>query len=151
QIAQGMEHLAEQRVVHRDLAARHVLVLGFDKDDLRRTSVKVAGFGRAIDLADGTDATVAGRGLPVRYMPPESMKKGRCSEKSDVWAFGVTCWEILTLGKTPYSNMTDDTVIRYVCGGGRLPREDIEGGCPDEVWALIESCWSTSEEDRPTF
>ena len=151
QIAQGMEHLAEQRVVHRDLAARHVLVMGFDKEDVRRTSVKVAGFGLAVELVDGTDATVAGRGLPVRYMPPESMQRGRCSEKSDVWAYGVTSWEILTLGKTPYYNMMDESVIRYVCGGGRLPREDIVGGCPDGLWAVRESCWATREGDRPTF
>ncbi|EKX50985.1 hypothetical protein GUITHDRAFT_66566, partial [Guillardia theta CCMP2712] len=151
QVTRGHQMSMMQQIAQGMLAARHVLVMGFDKEDVGRTSVKVAGFGRAIDLADDTDATVAGRGLPVRYMPPESMKKGRCSEKSDVWAFGVTCWEIMTLGKTPYYNMTDETVIRYVCGRGRLPREDILGRCPDEVWALIESCWSIWEEDRPTF
>ncbi|EKX41069.1 hypothetical protein GUITHDRAFT_75028, partial [Guillardia theta CCMP2712] len=151
QIAQGMEHLAEQRVVHRDLAARHVLVMGFDKEDVRRTSVKVAGYGRAAELVDGSDGRVAGRALPVRYMPPECMQRGRCSEKSDVWAYGVTCWEILTSGMTPYYPMTDPTVIGYVCGGGRLPREHLLGGCPDGLWAVLESCWATREEDRPTF
>ncbi|EKX52056.1 hypothetical protein GUITHDRAFT_57389, partial [Guillardia theta CCMP2712] len=87
-----------------------------------------------------------------RYMSPEVIQGGSYSEKSDVWAFGVTCWEVLTCCKTPYlSILQDDKVSEYVCGGGRLKREDIVAGCPQESWELIESCWSELPNHRPTF
>jgi len=42
QIAQAMEHLAAEQVTHCDLAARNALLFGFDKNDVRLTSVKVS-------------------------------------------------------------------------------------------------------------
>jgi len=38
-------------------------------------------------------------------MPPESLSAMEFSEKSDVWAFGVSIWEMLSLGKIPYSGL----------------------------------------------
>ena len=37
--------------------------------------------------------------LPVRWMAPESLKYTEFSSATDVWAYGVTIWEIYTLGK----------------------------------------------------
>ena len=76
----------------------------------------------------------------------------RYSEKSDVWAFGVTAWEILTEGAIPYFNMSqDDRVISYVCGGGRLTREELAIACSDTLWDIISSCWADAAADRPPF
>jgi serine/threonine protein kinase len=38
-------------------------------------------------------------------MSPEAIGKNVYSEKSDVWAFGVTVWEILSKGKQPHANV----------------------------------------------
>ena len=64
---------------------------------------------------------VQGNELPTRYLAPEAIERRRFSEKTDVWAFGVTMWEILTSGKIPYFQIArDDDVISRVLGGGRL-------------------------------
>ena len=152
QIGQAMEHLAAEGITHRDLAARNVLVFGFDKQDVRMTSVKVTDYGLAVGLYGRSHVTLGSAELPVRWMPPESLQKGRFGEKSDVWACGVTLWEILTRGNIPYFHIVaDDRVLAHVCGGARLPREQITSECPDRLWAVMSSCWSVSPKDRPTF
>ena len=40
--------------------------------------------------------------MPVRWVPPESIRHRIFTHKTDVWSFGVTVWEILTFGAKPY-------------------------------------------------
>ena len=138
QICSGMEALEAEGILHRDLAARNVLVFGFDADDVSATSVKLTDFGLAVSAYGRTHQTVAGNELPIRYLPPESLMRRRFSTKSDVWAFGITAFEIYSDGDQPYFEITsDDDVVAHVTGGGRLGRPD---ACPAEVWEVIASC-----------
>ena len=73
--------------------------------------------------------------------------KERFSEKSDVWAFGVLAWELLSDGTKPYFAITcDDEVVAHVTGGGRLERPESE--CSDALWELIVSCWLRLPKNR---
>jgi len=92
QIAQGMEHLSAEGIIHRDLAARNVLVMSFDEADALKTSVKITDYGLAAGSYNRSHVTIAPVQLPIRYMSPEALKKGRFSQYSDVWACGVTFW-----------------------------------------------------------
>eukprot|EP00961_Rhodomonas_salina_P062742 842350-Rhodomonas_salina.1 len=152
QISQGMEHLIAEGMFHRDLAARNVLLFTFRANDVRSTAVKVADFGLSVSSYNQSRVYSQDKELPTRYLPPEALKKGRYSEKSDIWAFGVTCWELLTRGNRPFYEMpSDGEVIRFVCGGGRLAREEVVSDCPDAVWEVISSCWEAEAAQRPTF
>ena len=85
-------------------------------------------------------------------MSEEAIQKGRFGEASDVWAFGVLGWEVLTLGDIPYFEITDEQkVVAFVTGGGRLAREQVSCECPDALWSLLQRCWSKKAKDRPTF
>ena len=149
QICAGMEALAAEKMVHRDLAARNVLVFHFDASNPFQTRVKVSDFGLAVDLYGRTYKTVPGGELPFRWLPPEALEKRRFSEKSDVWAMGVTMWELLSDGNVPYSAINDDEVLhRRVCAGERLARP---GGCPDELWRIVNLCWAADPRHRPDF
>jgi serine/threonine protein kinase len=148
QICAGMSALAESGVVHRDLAIRNVLLFAYDPDNVSATSVKLCDFGMSVSSYGNTHRTIAAGELPIRYLPPESLMKRRFSEKSDVWAFGVTAWELLTDGTIPYFELADADVTAHVCGGGRLARPP---GCPDGLWKMIQGCWAKSPQDRPTF
>jgi serine/threonine protein kinase len=151
QIAQAMEHLASEGIIHRDLAARNVLVFAFDENDVLTMSVKLSDYGMAVGCYTRTHVSLASGERPIRYMPPEALRRDRFSEKSDVWAFGVLCWEILTFGNIPYFEIDEIRIVTHVCNGGRLLRSQITGECPAALWALVDSCWDTLPRDRPTF
>lgn len=63
-------------------------------------------------------------------MAPESLVDGLFSCQSDVWAFGVLCWEVLTHGQQPYPARSNLEVLNYVREGGRLNKPLI---CPDDL------------------
>ena len=93
--------------------------------------------------------TIPGQNLPFRWMAPEALMRRKFSEASDVWAFGVTAWEILTGGNMPFALISnDDTVAEKVCSGERLPRPT---DCSEELWRLVVSCWKENAKDRPRF
>ena len=149
QICGGMIALSGAGMVHRDLATRNVLVFAFDANDPAATIVKITDFGLAVDRMYQTHATVQGDELPFRWMPPEALRRRRFSEKSDVWAFGVTAWELLTGGDVPYALIgSNEAVGERVIGGERLPRPD---GCPDALWALLQRTWAATPAERPAF
>src|SRR4051812_739022 len=76
QTAAGMTHLEEQKLVHRDLALRNLLVTVRDEE---KYVIKVADFG----LSRIT------RTIPVKWCAIESLEYRKFSSKSDVWSFGV--------------------------------------------------------------
>ncbi|XP_066980698.1 proto-oncogene tyrosine-protein kinase ROS isoform X4 [Macrobrachium rosenbergii] len=145
-VAKGCVYLEELHYVHRDLAARNCLVTTTDPE-LR--VVKIGDFGLARDIYKNDYYRKEGEGLlPVRWMSPESLVDGVFTSHSDVWAFGVLLWEILTLGQQPYPARTNLEVLHYVRSGGRLTRPP---NCPEELHKLMDRCWSYSPENRPTF
>ena len=58
-------------------------------------------------------------------MAPESVFDRMYTHKSDVWSFGIMCWEMLELGQKPYTNMTLTSVPSAVALGHRLARPQL--------------------------
>ena len=97
QIANGMEYLVSLRCIHRDLATRNCLVG-------QNHVVKIADFGLSRTLYSSHYYKLTGCALvPIRWMATECFY-GKFSEKTDVWSFGITLWEIFMLARQqPFS------------------------------------------------
>ncbi|XP_063411968.1 BDNF/NT-3 growth factors receptor-like isoform X2 [Mytilus trossulus] len=139
QIANGMTYLTSKHFVHRDLATRNCLVgEGF--------VVKISDFGMARDVYTCDYYRIGGsRMLPVRWMSPESMKYGRFTTESDIWAFGVVLWEIFSYGRQPYYGHSNEEVVRFLDEGIMLQRPD---ECPSTIYHIMLGCWKKNPKER---
>ena len=78
-------------VVHRDLACRNIL-MGNGKN------LKITDFGLSRKVEDIYVKTTKEK-LPLKWMALESIETREYTTKSDVWSYGITLWEIGTMGK----------------------------------------------------
>lgn len=124
-----MAHLAQHSIIHRDLACRNVRVFGMHQTDQRQVAVKISDFGLVVHCVATLSIHDGLRG-PVRWMAPEVIARSWNSSQSDVFAFGVTLWEMWEHGAAPWSVFSDMDVAMMVQSGERLERPD---SCPDEV------------------
>ncbi|XP_064194980.1 tyrosine-protein kinase RYK-like isoform X1 [Anguilla rostrata] len=142
QISCGMSYLARREVIHKDLAARNCVI-----DDSMQ--VKITDNALARDLFP-MDYHCLGdnENRPVRWMALESLLNNDFSSASDVWAFGVTLWELMTLGQTPYVDIDPFEMSAYLKDGYRIAQPI---NCPDELFAVMACCWALDPEERPKF
>ena len=80
------------------------------------------------------------------------------------WAFGVTCWEVFSLGRTPYPMIPNSEIFSYISSGKRLDRPAL---CPKEMqvtykkvarlsdifhrFDVMSECWEHRPDERPSF
>jgi serine/threonine protein kinase len=140
-IAQGGTYLATRLFVHRDLACRNIVV--------SKLQCKIADFGLSCPLgADETYYKASGGRIPVRWCAPECISFKRYSFASDVWAFGIVCYEIWAGGSIPFGLTPNRDVAIQVISGKKLARSI---GCPLAVYRLMMQCWANRPTDRPAF
>jgi len=147
-VACGMSYLSSRRIVHRDVAARNVLI------DVKN-HCKVSDFGMSAALGGGDDdyasnyVKMVGE-LPIRWSAIEVLTSDKYSKASDVWAFGVLVYEVMSGGRRPYEEFaTLLEVAERVKAGYTM---ECPVGCREEVHVLaMQPCWNPDPTRRPGF
>ena len=141
QIADGMDYLGSQHFIHRNLAARNILIGDGN-------IAKIADFGMA--LLTNKDEYSRQRPryrCPFKWAAPETLE-GRFTIKSDVWSFGILLYELVTFGRIPYPGMKNNEVLAAIQREYRMP---IPKDCPEPLYKVMLDCWNKEPERRPTF
>ncbi|XP_012688356.2 protein tyrosine kinase 2aa isoform X20 [Clupea harengus] len=141
QLSTALAYLESKRFVHRDIAARNVLVSSAD-------CVKLGDFGLSRYMEDSSYYKASKGKLPIKWMAPESINFRRFTSASDVWMFGVCMWEILMFGIKPFQGVKNNDVIGRIENGERLA---MPPNCPPTLYSLMTKCWAYDPSKRPRF
>nr|XP_045609166.1 focal adhesion kinase 1-like isoform X4 [Procambarus clarkii]XP_045609176.1 focal adhesion kinase 1-like isoform X4 [Procambarus clarkii] len=141
QLSTALSYLESKKFVHRDIAARNVLVYSHD-------CVKLADFGLSRWVEEQSYYKASKGKLPIKWMAPESINFRRFTSASDVWMFGVCMWEILMLGVKPFQGIKNNDVIKRIDNGERLA---LPQNCPPRLYSLMSLCWTYEPSKRPSF
>ena len=152
-IAAGMAAAHQAGVIHRDLKPANVMIAGDE-------GVKILDFGIARSIAPASDepleaaptvtagATVEGRilGTPG-YMAPEQIHGRAVDARTDVFAFGVVLYEMIT-GARPFPGETAIERLVAVDRDTPSPPSRRRPGVPAALDRVILRCLEKRPEDR---
>jgi len=144
--AMGILHLHYEQVIHRDIAARNVLVEG--TGDTIRGMISDFGMSRVrVRVIESAETTQSSLG-PVGWMAPESIRYKMYSEKSDVWMFGVLLWEVIAQ-ETPWNGyQLIDVAVGVAKEGWHL---EPPKGCDPVLAKIMDASWKQDPAERPDF
>lgn len=146
-VADALAAAHEHGIVHRDVRPGNVYIEN-------RTGRAVLGdFGIAALLdsgsGPGTRLTRAGARIgELRYLSPEQIQDGRAVEQSDIYAFGVLAYELLT-GAGPYVAATEPQLLDAHMRQRPKPLSDLRPDLDAGVVALLEGCLAKDPNRRP--
>jgi len=95
----------------------------------------------------------------IAFMAPElllpdkfDLKKGVPSTEADIYALGMTVYQVLT-GKWPFFPRREAEVVHAVVSGERPPKPENaeEIGITEVLWDLLRACWREDRTTRPAI
>ncbi|TFK79567.1 hypothetical protein K466DRAFT_570161 [Polyporus arcularius HHB13444] len=146
EIAKGMAYLHSKDVLHGDLKAANVLVSDrhhcvisdFGQSEMKSEAYRISG----MPLPHGT----------LRWQAPELMSgMSGLTQEIDVYAFAITCIELLTKGALPWPMADDDAVRHFVLRENMRPEPPLQRVWSQQLVEILHSCWHRDPKFRPSF
>ena len=127
QAGSGLSAAHNAGILHRDIKSANIIVDGFGE----RVYACVTDFGLArAAMSETTALTIAGVAGTPGYMAPELFYGGAPAKASDVYAFGVVAYQVLT-GHSPQLSMNPapDDSVEALTRGFPPPWRQLLKGC----------------------
>jgi len=141
QMANGLAYVHAQKYLHLDFKPENILV----RND---GQVVIIDFDLAIRSKRWTKKIKQMPGTPS-YIAPETLTKHIVDERSDIYSFGVTCYEMLTYHKPFEGDKLDQVRLAQV--DPRIPPTRLKQynpQVPAALEALVLKCLAKKPEDR---
>ena len=133
----------KQGIVHRDIKPENILVS-------KEGRIKIADFGLAKGPLLGTTITAESSVIlgSVSYLSPEQVQRGVADSRSDVYAVGITAFELFT-GNKPFDG-AEPIQIAYMHVNERVPRvTSVIADFPADLDDLIYKATAADPDERP--
>ena len=139
-MAKGLAYLHNHDpvIIHRDLKSQNIML------DEKMTT-KIGDFGLSKFREIGKTMSICGSPL---WVAPEVLRGEKYGCACDVYSFGIIVWEALAWSE-PYPDMGSTDVMNGVACGTLRPQAPPE--TPPDLATILESCWATKPETRPSF
>ncbi len=141
QAAEALDHAHRRGIVHRDIKPANLRI------DLARRRVCVLDFGIAFDLSRERSATGLSAGSPA-YMAPELLAGQAPSVASDVFALGVTLFELLA-GVRPWEAPSLGALLRAIAQEAPQPLTLLRRGLPRAWSDAVHDALHADPAQRP--
>lgn len=140
QLAEALVYMHTQRFLHRDLCPRNVIVTN-------EGVVKLIDFGLTIPYRPEF-CRPGNRTGTADYLAPELIKRQTTDHRVDVFALGVTAYEVFT-GGLPWERAasSEETLRRHMNTSARDPRQ-VKAGLPEGVYRMLEKAVERDREAR---
>ncbi|KAA3659087.1 MAG: tetratricopeptide repeat protein [Calditrichaeota bacterium] len=142
QIASGLQAAHEKGIVHRDIKSGNIMIT-------KTGQVKIMDFGLAKAIDDKYSAFDDSTVGTASYMSPEQAQGDEVDQRSDLWAFGVVLYEMLS-GEMPFRGDYEQALIYSIINEEPEPLSDIDADIPPQLQSVIDKCLKKSREERYT-
>jgi len=155
-IASGLAYIHGHGAVHSDVKTNNILVspekraLLTDFGASRIESLHIGYTNRAVNETIRWKAVELFKLIEEGDVPPDY------TFETNVWAFGMTVYEILAR-KIPYYHVKDNIQVMWHIAKGRLPKKPDfsespnDAGIEEFMWSLCVDCWKTDPKSRPSM
>jgi serine/threonine protein kinase len=138
-IVLGMRFMHSHNFIHQDLKPSNILI-----DEDGRSLIGDFGTSRSRD-PDYTPMYATGT---THYAAPELYKEDQWNEKVDIFSFGLIVYELVVGHPVFPKSLTPFEILRQ---HREYYRPEIPSNVLPVMKGLIERCWSSNADDRPSF
>ncbi len=141
QIAEGLQAAHQKGIVHRDIKLSNILLT----DD---GQVKIMDFGLAKLRGENMELTRAGTTMgTAAYMSPEQNRGGEVDHRTDIWAFGVVLYAMIT-GELPFKGEYPQAMAYSIMSEEPIPCHEIRSDVPPMLESVVMGCLQKDVDQR---
>ncbi|KAH8797398.1 kinase-like domain-containing protein [Flagelloscypha sp. PMI_526] len=146
--ARAIQYIHSMNLYHGDIKGANILIDEHTEARLADLGISSVVVSASETLGWGTSTAGNVKGS-LRWMSPEVIMNSESSRTTarDIYAFGSTILEVVT-GQYPWFNIREDAMVILNLSQGKHP--DRPDGFGNDVWSIIESCWTRDPIERPS-
>ncbi len=140
QIGEALAEAHKNGMIHRDIKTENIMINAMNQ-------VKVMDFGLAVIRNSAAESSFKGTFGTLAYLSPEQTLNRPPGFTSDIWSFGIVCYEMFT-GRLPFFDEYEATIIYSILNEEPVPPTNIRPDIPLELESIILKCIQKEEENR---